>query len=554
MIDLALRHRVKVGLQLPEKDPLSYWHFGVGRLKEAFALAAAADDPIDELHLRACNKGTKTQTCAAYVLACLQKRKHLDGVPLPQWDGPVEGAQLVLDYPQQIGSVQPAFLKLLGRWPHHARYKGEILSSLRVAPVGGGDESAWSTIHFHSQENRRTGTGLRGDVIAFDEPPNMEILRELRKAAHAGRRSLLLIGETPTVRSQWAPLRADYGDTPRSTLRRVDLERAEARWSLHEVADWILSPAEKAKLRRKYATDPLADAREHGDYFDASGLCPFDIETLRQMLEECREPEVVEWKVTREQDTEDGVTKVVTTAPVEVYAHARPGKSYYVPCDPSAGIKDRERFHDPGGLLVLEVGTGDLMARFNGYLGSYGLGVLQAGLCRQYNDAVADFETNGGWYESVKRGLADAHYGNIAQERRPLDPNGEFQTRLGWNTTAKTRPFIIGAIQSWLEAWRSGIKYGRCPSRAILECLLDIVLDEDGKPVAAPGLHDEDMILWGQGLRRCIAQGAGRPVPLPPRRVMGPEEELIRAIRGEEEQPVAAHDRRPSRIPTRPRA
>ena len=119
--------RASAALDDVQADPLAVWHFTVPRVREAVQLFIA-DDPIDELHLRACNKGTKTETAAAYVLACLQKRPELDGVPLPQWRGRVEAAQLVLDYKQQLLSVQPAYLRLLGKWPHHARYTGEILS------------------------------------------------------------------------------------------------------------------------------------------------------------------------------------------------------------------------------------------------------------------------------------------------------------------------------------------------------------------------------------------------------------------------------------------
>ena len=107
---------------LRAKDPLRFWHFAVPRLKEAIGLFSG-DDPIEELHMRACNKGTKSETLAAFGVAMAQKRPTLDGVPIPQWRGRVEGAQLVLDYPAQILSVQPAYLRVLGDWPHRANFR-----------------------------------------------------------------------------------------------------------------------------------------------------------------------------------------------------------------------------------------------------------------------------------------------------------------------------------------------------------------------------------------------------------------------------------------------
>jgi hypothetical protein len=295
---------------------------------------------------------------------------------------------------------------------------------------------------------------------------------------------------------------------------------------------------------------PLADARIHGDYIDASGSCPFDISTLLQMLEECREPEIVEWKVTREIDTEEGRTRVTTEVPVEVFAQPRIGRSYYIPIDPSSGVNDPK--HDPGGLHVRERGNGDLVARFNGYIGSYGIGVLAAGLARQYNDAIVDPETTGGWGEGVLRGLADSHYGNVSRQKRELTP-GKWHTELGFKTTRDTRSAMIAAIQAWTEAWKSGIRYAATPSREVLQCLLDIILDETGKPVAAPGLKDEDMILQGQSLRTAVSQ-SGRIIPEIYRPALTEEQKLIRRIQGLDPEPNGApHHQTIMRAPRRPR-
>jgi len=490
-------------------------------------------EPIEELHARACNKGTKTESVAAFVLACLQKRVSLDGIPIPQWRGRVEAAQLVLDYPQQLLSVQPAYLRLLGNWPHHSRFKGETLSSLEVMPLGGNDDrSKWSVVHFLSQENRRSGTGVRGDIIAFDEPPRIGILRELRKAAHAHRQLCILIGETPTILPQWAPIRADYEasmydalkECPRSAIRRLDPERAEVRWSLSEVADWLLPPAEKAKLRRKYALEPfLADAREHGDYCVTDADCPWgDAGTaaLLQMLEECEDAQEREWTITREVDGEDGRVKAQTRVIVHVLQDPVHGERYYLNIDPSRGFESTR--HDPGGILVRKESNGEDVALYEGFVGSYGLGSLAAGLARQYNEAIVDPESNAGWIEGVMHGLGDAGYGNIAKTQR-VGRDGAWETRWGFETTELTRPAMIGELQAWMAAFAAGTPYARCRFRRVIDTLLTTKMDEKGKIVAAPGFHDEFMILKGQSLRkfrpaRPTDYNLARPAVLPPKR------------------------------------
>lgn len=541
-------YRIRAGLALKETRPLDFWHFAVPRLREAFAMLAAPHQPVSELHPIGPNKGTKTQTGAAYIVACAQKRATLDGIALPQWRGPVECVQMVLDYPQQLLSVQPAYFKVLGRWPHHARHTGATLRSLHVMPVGGNpnDEKDWSVIHFMSEEGRRNrGTralGVRADVVGFDEPADINTLRELRKAAHAGRRLIIIDGWTPTVRSQWSPLLDDLGKQvgqpqSRDRIIRIDRRRAAVRWNLGEVSDAVLSREEKQDLLLSYLgpgmdwdhpLDPLAKARWFGDAIDTSGLCPFHLPTLEAMLAECTEPEIVQWKITQEADALSGRARVSRTVPVEVWSHAALDKSYFVPIDPSSGVDDN--LHDPYEIEVAEMGSGDLQARSGGYLSGYLTGVLGAGIARQYNSAPIDPEVNDRWGVNVVEGVHASRYGNFSRERRELRP-GEFSNEIGFHNTAQTRPQIIGAIQAWVDAWRAGIKYARCPSRKIIETLMDCILDENGKIVGAPGVHDECLIVWGQSLRRTVRRrGMDIPESHPPER--SHEQALMDRIRG----------------------
>jgi hypothetical protein len=520
--------RLRSANELPTRAPLDFWHFAVPRLREAFALLTADYQPVSELHAIGPNKGTKTQSDAAYIVACAQKRKVLDGIRLPQWRGPVECVQMVLDYPQQLLSVQPAYMKVLGEWPHHPRYQGATLKTLHIMPALGNprDEREWSVVHFMSEESRKNrGTralGVRADVVGFDEPPHIDTLRELRKAAHAGRRLILLLGYTPTVRSQWSPVIEDIGRSigsadSRDRIVRIDRRRAAVRWNLSEVSDNVLSRAEKDDLLLSYLgpamdfehpLDPLAKARWYGDAIDTSGLCPFEIKALSQMLAECGKPEVREWKITREVEGENGLRKVTARAEVLVLFDARPGAHYYLNVDPSKGIEGGN--HDPGGILVSEMGTGEDVAMYEGYLGTYGLGVLAAALARQYNGAVVDPENNGFAAEGVLRGLADSGYGNIAHELRPFS-GGEFKKVLGFNTSPQSRTTKIEAVQEWVKAYAAGAPYARCRFPRIIETLMDTILDEKGRTSAAPGYHDEFLILKGQSLLKTRLR---RPDPL----------------------------------------
>lgn len=512
MKTLAELHRsVQAGLQLRERDPLSYWRFAVEDVKPAVALFSARE-PIEELHMRAPNKGAKTESAGAFVLACAQKRTHLDGVPLPQWRGPVTAKVLSLDYNEQKAGAQQTILRLIGKWPHKPRWKGDdILSTVRVMPQGGSDDmSTWSIISFHSQENSRAGVG-RSDIVWADEPPKRDVWQEARKAAHAGRRCVRIISETPTFRRHWFWLPEEYGDPPRSKLTRINQDWAEVRWSLTDSLgasiNQALSRREVEALLRQYwgspdrqtPVDPLYDARVHGDYIDVSGLCPFNVVALRQMLDECVQPDTRKWEITREVFGENGLVRKLVTVDVDVLADPKLGHDYYMNIDPSKGINDPR--HDPGGILGCEAATLEDVVMYEGYIGTYGLGHLASGLGRQYNNATVDPESNSGWSEGVLRGLADAGYAKISKTRKLLQP-GKYETKLGFETTNVTRPAMIAAVQEWIDAYAAGIRYAPCRFRRVIQTLLDVVLDAEGKPVAAAGFNDEFLILKGQQLRQ----------------------------------------------------
>ena len=163
--------------------------------------------------------------------------------------------------------------------------------------------------------------------------------------------------------------------------------------------------------------------------------------------------------------------------------------------------------HNPAGLHVSEVGTGDLCARWGGYLAPYSLGVMAGGISRQYNEAGIDVETNDHWGVNVVRGVHAARMGHrLTYEQQLLRP-GQWAKEVGFKMNEKTKGELIGQIQEWLAASKAGVRYAKCPSRKVIETLLDAELDERGKIVAGPGIaHGEDMILWGQKLRRCVSR------------------------------------------------
>lgn len=535
--------KVVRGLDAQEADPLRFWSFGVSRLREAFALFTA-DPPIRELHLRGPNKGNKTESTVAYVIECAKKRRELDGVRLPQWAGKIEAAHIVLDFKQQLLSVQPAYERLLGRWPKHPRKNGLCWESLSIMPIGGdpNDETDWSVVHFLTQKNDDTGIGARADIVVFDEPPRIHILRELRKAPHAGRAAVRIIAYTPTKPRQWRPLREDTGDTPRRSLVRLDRGRAVCRWSLNEVDDRILSPQTKREMWEDYAGDPLfgedGGARWHGDFTNVEGSCPFDVPTIYRMIDAwCRPPEMRRISVSIEDP--DGKPKYVETVAVEVWIPPNRARTFYQAIDPASGVEG----NNPLGLQLGDDSSGDLAVRWNGYTSPHSVGAVAAALSRhyqherilaegriEYENAATDIEMMDSWGVNVLRGYEQNGGTNVCYEKRELRPD-VWSKEVGYRVSHETRAIWIGCIQEWIAAFKAGTPYAICRSRAVFDCLLDMELDDQDRPVAGPGVaHGEDFVLLGQRLRRLDRPQAQQPevyVPGPT-----PEELQLRNLLG----------------------
>jgi len=193
---------------------------------------------------------------------------------------------------------------------------------------------------------------------------------------------------------------------------------------------------------------------------------------------------------------------------VEVFEEPRTDATYYFPCDPASGVQDKS--HNPLGMLGARRGPGDLVIRYNGRIAPYSLGRLGAGLGRQYNTAPVDIEMNDHWGVNVYRGLQDSHYPNIAHEKKRINAV-EFSKEIGFKADAKGKKLAVGEIQNWTQAWAAEIRYAKCPSRRVIESIMDCVLDEDGKVVPGRDLyggHGEDVVLWGRILSRAVSQAS----------------------------------------------
>lgn len=458
-----------------------------------------------EVYWRAPNSGGKTTGGCALDVALSRGLPSLGGTPLPPIQVPNVGWILTQSYKQQVDSSQKALLSWLGNWPHKIAWvQGESKGYIETVYVSthlckhGMDErcSGCSRIVFHCAESP-SAIGGRIDWAHADEVPPEKVWREVRARFIAGRPFYRYITATPMERRFWAWIRNDFADSEGKSVPVG--RRMEIRSTLRD--NRFLSPEQIESVLESWKGDPLYDARANGDYVDTEGDCPFDLKQLQAWQRRTRGPRIERIRVT----AESGAT---LWADAEIYEDPIEGASYIGVLDPSLGIKSAA--HDPAGINLWRHASRPVLAvRVAAYLDPWSMGDLHATLGERYNKALLDVDMTGGYGSSSITAMLKRRYHNLVRDYHEDRP-GVTTTRYGFTISAVNRQEITTAItRALLEDSVD------CPSAEVVSCLMGITVDENGKWLAGPGRHDEDMICMGRALHLMATLPAPRPKPIP---------------------------------------
>lgn len=517
--ELPLGAVFEVGIERLAEDPLAGFTFSSKQQRKLVEMSRKA-----EVFWRASNSSGKTTGGAVLGVAMARGIRVLDDETVPYLGVPNVGWVLSLSYKQQVDSVQAAYLKWIGGWPHKISWvtgpaKGYIDAIWLKTELckHGTNESCktCSRIVFHCEESH-SAVGGRIDWAHADEPPSEPVWREMRARKRAGKKFVRYITATPLERERWEWLQRDF--------RGCDQEVVGGRFELRSVMsdNLALSQKDLKHFEEAFANDPMREARLKGDYVDVGGACPFNYALLQRWRDRCQPP--VRKRVTILTEIEGFTGRKLANGDLEVEIWEAPDldpgndEKYFVICDPSLGIDDGR--HDPAGMWVFARRKPRLVMRYNGYVSGYGLGRLAAVVAQTYNRAYVDIDTSGGYGENTLRAIADAKYSRLCQDMDPDRP-GVYSPRLGFRLSRATRNELVGLVQQSLiedsvMVW----------STDLIDTLMGIrmiAVPGGWKYEPRPGDHDEDLV----GLGRFLALSS-----MPKYRVMsGPEERAERAFR-----------------------
>jgi hypothetical protein len=176
----------------------------------------------------------------------------------------------------------------------------------------------------------------------------------------------------------------------------------------------------------------------------------------------------------------------------EIRAHR-----YVVSVDASSG-----KGEDWTALQVLDVELFDQVAEMQIKIPPEQAAEVAYKLGRVYNDALVVCEITGGWGFAVDQKLRrELKYKN-PYTRHVLDRIAKrFTDKAGFDTTSKTRPLILAALE---EAIRER-ELGMYSLRTVSE-MGSFVISDNGKPEARPGAHDDLVMALAMAVFVCQEQ------------------------------------------------
>jgi hypothetical protein len=146
------------------------------------------------------------------------------------------------------------------------------------------------------------------------------------------------------------------------------------------------------------------------------------------------------------------------SGPLTVYEFPVVGRSYVVGADVGSGAATAKE-GDPSAADVTDVTTGIQVAHLHMIAEpqSYALYLYALGV--YYNHAMLAVETTGGHGLAVVNWLRDARYYNLFRRRVADRWNGGFTTVLGWNTSKKTKEFLIDMLRADFVSGAIGVNH-----------------------------------------------------------------------------------------------
>ncbi len=164
-----------------------------------------------------------------------------------------------------------------------------------------------------------------------------------------------------------------------------------------------------------------------------------------------------------------------------------PGEDYAIGGDVAEGLENRDR----SSFDVVKKSTGEQVAHWFGYLDAELFAQLMAHIGRWYNTAFIGPERNNHGHAVIQK-LREVYPHRAIYSEQYLDRDHDDETpKLGWLTTAQSKPVIIEGLKSLLRESASGVRW-----IGTINELNTYVYDARGRMNAQTGCFDDQVMSY----------------------------------------------------------
>lgn len=268
--------------------------------------------------------------------------------------------------------------------------------------------------------------------------------------------------------------KAPEGFTPIDTevvlMDKYGLDHDQLYWRRLKIAE-----SGEAKFRQEYPATPE-------EAFIVSGSNVFNVEKLQALI-----PQPI--LATREFSFEHMNFEDRERGCLHIFKYPKFDEAFVIGADTSLGVG-----RDYSTAVILNERKEICALYRNNYVDPSKFGDLLFYLGRYYNNGLMAVESNSMGIATLNR-LVQMNYLNMYYQTKIANISKEESTRMGWRTTAASKPAIIGFLKSAIENDEIWI-----PSSIIISELLTYIATPEGKTEAIPGAFDDTVIALGIAL------------------------------------------------------
>ena len=210
--------------------------------------------------------------------------------------------------------------------------------------------------------------------------------------------------------------------------------------------------------------------------FIFSGRPRFAMDMLRKLKGSCRQP-------------------IATENLLDLYELPETLSKYILGCDTSEGLETG----DNSSVVILNARTFSVSAHYSGKMAPDILASFIKTWAEKFNNALCVVESNN--HGLVTLNYLKEIYSRIYYRKTFDKQANEWQEKIGWQTSSRTKPLLISVLD---KALRDGLDI---KSAKIVDELMTYVIEEDGSTNASEGKKDDDVIATALAVQGYIETG-----------------------------------------------